>query len=34
MDDPRIVMDVVEVGPATLELSGRLRDWAGDQVPS
>ncbi len=25
---------VVEVGPATLELSGRLRDWAGDQVPS
>ena len=24
----------VEVGPATLELSGRLRDWAGDQVPS
>jgi hypothetical protein len=23
---------VVEVGPATLELSGRLRDWAASQV--
>ena len=23
---------VVEVGPATLELSGRLRDWADTQV--
>jgi hypothetical protein len=23
---------VVEVGPATLELSGRLRDWAESQV--
>jgi Protein of unknown function (DUF4242) len=23
---------VVEVGPATLELSGRLRDWAATQV--
>lgn len=23
---------VVEVGPATLELSGRLRDWAGSQA--
>ena len=23
---------VVEVSPATLELSGRLRDWAGAQV--
>ena len=23
---------VVEVGPATLELSGRLRDWAGAQA--
>jgi Protein of unknown function (DUF4242) len=23
---------VVEVGPATLELSGRLRDWASSQV--
>jgi hypothetical protein len=23
---------VVEVSPATLELSGRLRDWAGSQV--
>jgi hypothetical protein len=25
---------VVEVGPAALELSGRLRDWAGSQVPA
>ena len=24
---------VVEVGPATLELSGRLRDWAGTRSP-
>ena len=23
---------VVEVGPATLELSGRLRDWAAERV--
>ena len=23
---------VVEVGPATLELSARLRDWAASQV--
>lgn len=25
---------VVEVGPASPELSGRLRDWADSQVPS
>jgi hypothetical protein len=25
---------VVEVGPATTELSGRLRDWAASQDPS
>ena len=25
---------VTEVGPATLELSDRLRDWAGSQVES
>ena len=25
---------VVEVGPATLELSGRLRDWAASQADS
>jgi hypothetical protein len=25
---------VVEVSPASLELSGRLRDWAGSHVPS
>ena len=25
---------VVEVTPATLELSDRLRDWAGAQAPS
>src|SRR3954468_11381727 len=25
---------VVEVSPASVELSGRLRDWAGSQVPS
>jgi hypothetical protein len=25
---------VVEVNPASLELSDRLRDWAGAQVPS
>ena len=28
------VDEVVEVGPATLELSGRLRDWADSQAPS
>jgi hypothetical protein len=28
------VDEVVEVGPATLELSGRLRDWADSQTPS
>jgi hypothetical protein len=26
--------EIVEVGPATLELSGRLRDWADSQSPS
>ena len=25
---------VVEVSPASVDLSGRLRDWAGSQVPS
>src|SRR3954449_8466663 len=25
---------VVEVNPASVELSGRLRDWAGSQVPA
>ena len=25
---------VVEVSPASVELSGRLRDWAGSQVPA
>src|SRR4051794_22578301 len=28
------VDEVVEVGPATTELSGRLRDWAASQDPS
>jgi len=27
------VDEIVEVGPATLELSGRLRDWADSQAP-
>jgi Protein of unknown function (DUF4242) len=26
--------EIVEVGPATLELSGRLRDWAASQAAS
>ena len=26
--------EIVEVGPATLELSDRLRDWAAAQAPS
>jgi hypothetical protein len=25
---------IVEVSPASVELSGRLRDWAGSQVPA
>jgi uncharacterized protein DUF4242 len=28
------VDEVVEVGPATTELSGRLQDWAGSQAPA
>ena len=28
------VDEIVEVGPASLELSGRLRDWADTQTPS
>jgi hypothetical protein len=28
------VDEIVEVGPATPELSGRLRDWADSQAPA
>jgi hypothetical protein len=28
------VDEITEVSPATLELSGRLRDWADSQAPS
>jgi hypothetical protein len=28
------VDEIVEVGPATVELSGRLRDWAASQAPA
>jgi hypothetical protein len=28
------VDEITEVAPATLELSGRLRDWADSQAPS
>jgi hypothetical protein len=28
------VDEIVEVGPATVELSGRLRDWAEAQTPA
>jgi hypothetical protein len=28
------VDEIVEVGPASLDLSGRLRDWADSQAPA
>jgi uncharacterized protein DUF4242 len=28
------VDEIVEVGPASLELTGRLRDWADSQAPA